>query len=142
MPLIRAADLTIAAVAQAGAALTLASNAPPTNPWISALSVGSMITAVGAVFVMREKIARAERDILAHKEETAEADTAMARAFTEALKDHRDIAAATLLEHRREMLAEATETRTQLNEIVKSLGHLEGVMSSCPLHIQQGGRLP
>jgi uncharacterized protein with WD repeat len=140
MPLsLKAADLLIAAVAQAGMASTLARSSDVGN-LVGALSVGSIITAVGAVFVMREKTARNERDISEHKSNTSKAHDDMARAFAEALKDHRDIASATLLEHRREMLAETAETRTRLNEIAETLGELKGIMSGCPLHIQQGDK--
>lgn len=133
-----AALWALTAMQAGGAAVT---NAVSNNHLIvpETLSIGAIITAVGAVYVTREKALRNERDLEQHKKEIAQHKKETKDSFDTTmltvgamLKDHRDLAAKQLAEHRREMREDSSEMRDKVHEIVSTVGRIEGVVQQCP----------
>lgn len=83
------------------------------------LSVGSLVTAIGAIFVMKEKVRRLEVDRTADKSDSASALRSVADSFKESLKqihaDHRE---------------DAAETRAAITTLTTQIGDVKALVEA------------
>lgn len=118
LPIQKSIALIGVSAAQGAAALGVAAYNPSVLGEIAGvLSVGSIFTAVGAVYVMREKTRRNETDIENYRKESAQSLSSVASVMREALH-----------EHRVEMREDVRQLEEQMRKLADGLARIESVV--------------